>query len=170
MLVTWSVAGYSQVVYTSALKQDHKGEIDKSVNYPGKKLYWSMKYVSTQTLKFRTYSCDRDSFTLMIADNPAMNNAIRLPMMIRDVQSGTYFEIYMNNGTETKTFTVIYENYEKWYRIKFAPQWGCRRAATWQRVNDVPDFESLIGSVVGQMDTNLKLDCYKVAGKAMAKK
>jgi hypothetical protein len=47
--------------------------------------------------------------------------------MIRDLVVKTYFEFYFNNGTETKTFTGIYESMKNGTAYKFAPQAGCRR-------------------------------------------
>lgn len=161
VLMTAPFAGHSQVMYKELLKQDHKGEAANSVNWAGKKVYWSMKYDSTRTLKFENYSTDRIYYTMMIADNAGMSNAIKIPMMIRDLVITTFFEMYLNNGTDTKTFTLIYDKNNKWYRIKFAPQAGCRREELWKRVNDIKSFDELMNSVVGQMDHNLKLDCYR---------
>ena len=100
-------------------------------------------------------------YTMMIADNAGMANAIKLPAMVRDLVITTYFEVYMSNGTETKTFTMVYDKNNKWYRIKFAPQAGCRREELWKRVNDISSYSDLLKSMVGQMDNNLKLDCYR---------
>lgn len=153
-------AGHSQVLMKEMLTQDQKGTIDKSVNWPGKKIYYVLKYDSLRPYHFETYSTNRYYYTLMLADNAGMTNAVKIPCMIRDLVVKTYFEFYFDNGTETKTFTSIYEKYEKWYRIKFAPQAGCRREELWKRVNNITSYEQLLSSIVGQMDNNVKLDCF----------
>ncbi|HYV90678.1 MAG TPA: hypothetical protein VE978_02805 [Chitinophagales bacterium] len=153
-------ASNGQVLMKEMLTQDQKGTVDKSVNWPGKKIYYVLKYDSLSLYKFETYTTNRYYYTLSIADNATMTNAIKVPCMVRDLVVKTYFEFYFDNGTETKTFTALYEKYEKWYRIKFAPQWGCRRQEEWRRVNDIASYEQLLSSIVGQMDNNLKLDCY----------
>src|SRR6187200_2457695 len=126
-ILTLPFSGFSQVIYKELLSQNHSGQLDKSVNWPGKKVYYEWKYDSTRTFKFDGKEASRIYYTLMIADNAGMKDAIKAPVMIRDLVITTYFEIYMNNGTETKTFTGVYDKNNKWYRIKFAPQAGCRR-------------------------------------------
>ena len=153
-------AGHTQVLMKEMLTQDQKCMVDKSVNWPGKKLYYVLKYDSLRAYKFETYTTNRYYYTLSLADNAGMTNAIKVPCMVRDLVVKTYFEFYFDNGTETKTFTALYEKYEKWYRIKFAPQWGCRRQEDWKRVNDIASYGQLLSSIIGQMDNNLKFDCY----------
>jgi hypothetical protein len=160
LFITIGFAAHSQVLMKEMLTKDQKGMLDKSVNWPGKKIYYVLKYDSLRPYQFETYTTNRYYYTLMIADNAGMNNAIKIPAMIRDLVVKTYFEFYFNNGTETKTFTGIYEKYEKWYRIKFAPQAGCRREELWKRVNNITSYEQLLSSMVAQMDNNVKLDCF----------
>lgn len=160
-------SGFSQVLMKEMLTQNQKGMVDKSVNWSGKKVYYELKYDSTRTFKYDGKESARYYYTLMIADNAGMNNAIKLPAMVRDLVITTYFEIYMNNGTETKTFTLVYDKNNKWYRIKYAPQAGCRREELWKRVNDVRSYNDLLTSMVSQMDNNLKLDCYRGHEKAV---
>ena len=160
-VITLPFTGHSQVLYKEMLMQNHKGQLDKSVNWPGKKMYYEWHYDSTRTFKYEGKEASRSYYTLMIADNTGMNNAIKVPAMIRDLVITTWFEVYMNNGTETKTFTCVYDKNNKWYRIKFAPQAGCRREELWKRVNDIKTFDELLNSIVAQMDNNLKLDCYR---------
>jgi len=150
----------AQVIMKDMLTQDQKSSIDKSVNYAGKKLYYVLKYDSTRPYHYETYSTNRYYYTLEMADNSEMKNAIKIPCMVRDLVVTTYFELYFDNGNEEKTCTMIYEKYEKWYRIKFAPQWGCRRQELWKRVNDISSYEQLLSSLVGQLDNNVKLNCY----------
>ena len=150
----------AQVLMKEMLTQDQKGMIDKSVNWTAKKIYYVLKYDSLRPYQFETYTTNRYYYTLSIADNAAMNNAIKVPCMVRDLVIKTYFEFYFDNGTETKTFTTIYEKYEKWYRIKFAPQWGCRRGEEWDRVNNITSYTQLLSSIIGQMDKNIKFDCF----------
>lgn len=154
-------AGNSQVLMKELLTQNQKGMLDKSVNWPGKKVYYELKYDSTRTFKYDGKESARYYYTMMIADNAGMANAIKLPAMVRDLVITTYFEVYMSNGTETKTFTMVYDKNNKWYRIKYAPQAGCRREELWKRVNDISSYGDLLKSMVGQMDNNLKLDCYR---------
>ncbi len=154
-------AGNSQVLMKEMLTQNQKGMLDKSVNWPGKKVYFELKYDSTRMFKYDGKESARYYYTMMIADNAGMANAIKLPAMVRDLVITTYFEVYMSNGTETKTFTMVYDKNNKWYRIKFAPQAGCRREELWKRVNDISSYSDLLKSMVGQMDNNLKLDCYR---------
>lgn len=154
-------AGNSQVLMKEMLTQNQKGMLEKSMNWSGKKVYFELKYDSTKTFKYDGKESARYYYTLMIADNAGMANSINLPAMVRDLVITTYFEVYMNNGTETKTFTLIYDKNNKWYRIKFAPQAGCRREELWKRVNDITSYNDLLKSMVGQMDNNLKLDCYR---------
>jgi hypothetical protein len=151
----------AQVMMKELFIQDQKGVTDKSVNWPGKKVYYTLKYDSTRAYNYETYSTNRYYYTLMIADNAAMTGAIKIPGMVRDLVIDTYFEFYFSNGSETKTFTLFYDKNNKWYRIKFAPQWGCRRQELWKRVNDIKSYNELLTSMVQQMDNNLKLDCYK---------
>jgi hypothetical protein len=153
-------ASNAQVLMKEMLTQDQKGTIDKSVNWPGKKLYYVLKYDSSRLYHFETYSTNRYYYKLMIADNAGMKDAIEVPCMVRDLVVTTYFELYFDNGSETKTCTMIYEKYEKWYRIKFAPQAGCRRTELWKRVNNISSYGQLLSSWIGQLDNNLKLDCY----------
>jgi len=160
LLLIISFASDAQVLMKEMLTQEQKGTIDKSVNWPGKKLYYVLKYDSLHPYKFETYTTNRYYYTLLLADNPGMSNAVKVPCMVRDLVVKSYFEFYFDNGTETKTFTTIYEKYEKWYRIKFAPQWGCRRSEDWDRVNNITSYEQLLSSIIGQMDHNLKFDCY----------
>lgn len=150
----------AQVLMKEMLTQDQKGMVDKSVNWPGKKIYYDLKYDSLRPYHYETYTANRYYYTLMIADNSGMVNAIKIPCMVRDLVIKTYFEFYFDNGSETKTFTGLYEKYEKWYRIKFAPQWGCRRQETWKRVNDITSYNQLLSSMIGQMDNNLRFDCF----------
>ncbi|MEO6168850.1 MAG: hypothetical protein ABIO46_01830 [Chitinophagales bacterium] len=152
--------GHSQVVMQELLTQDHKGMLDKSANWQGKKMYYVLKYDSIRPYHFETYTTNRYYYTLSMADNAGMNNAVKIPGMVRDLVVKTYFEFYFNNGTENKTFTAIYEKYEKWYRIKFAPQAGCRREELWDRVNNINNYNELLSSIIGQMDNNVKLDCF----------
>jgi DNA-binding beta-propeller fold protein YncE len=161
LLFAGAFQAQGQVLMKEMLTQDQKGSVDKSVNWAGKNIYFTLKYDSSRDYKFETYSTKRYYYTLMLADNPGMNNAIKIPGMVRDLVITTYFEFYFNNGTESKTFTMIYDKNNKWYRIKFAPQAGCRRQELWQRVNDIKSYTELLSSMVGQMDANLKLDCYK---------
>jgi hypothetical protein len=164
VLATLSMGFYTangQVLMKEMLTQEQKGTVDKSVNWAGKKIYYSLKYDSSRSYSYETYSTTRYYYTLSIADNAGMNNAIRVPGMVRDLVITSYFEFYFNNGAETKTFTLTYDKNNKWYRIKFAPQWGCRREELWKRVNDIKSYEQLLSSMVAQMDNNLKLDCYR---------
>ena len=154
-------AGSSQVLMKEMLTQNQKGTLDKSVNWPGKKIYFELKYDSTRTFKYDGKESARYYYTLMIADNAGMGNAIKVPTMVRDLVITTYFELYLSNGTETKTFTLVYDKNNKWYRIKFAPQAGCRREELWKRENNIASYTDMLGSMVGQMDNNLKLDCYR---------
>lgn len=151
----------AQVLMKEMLTQEQKGTLEKSVNWPGKKIYYTLKYDSSRAYSYETYSTTRYYYTLMIADNAGMANAIKLPGMVRDLVITSYFEFYFNNGSETKTFTLTYDKNNKWYRIKFAPQWGCRREELWKRVNDIKSYSDLLTSMVGQMDNNLILDCYR---------
>ncbi|MBA3647342.1 MAG: hypothetical protein H0W62_02150 [Chitinophagales bacterium] len=143
------------IVMKNLLSQDHKGTISKTVNFNGKPLYFEWKFDST------TYNGLRVHYHLMLADNNGMKNAVILPVMIRDLIRSTYFEIYFNNGKETKTFTSIFNKDDRWLRTIFAPQWGCRRGETWPRVTDVKDYDQLLSSIVKEMDANLKLDCFR---------
>lgn len=154
-------AGNSQVLMKEMLTQNQKGMLDKSVNWPGKKMYFELKYDSIRAFKYDGKESARYYYTLMIADNAGMGNAIKIPAMVRDLVITTYFELYMSNGTETKTFTLVYDKNNKWTRIKFAPQAGCRREELWKRVNDIASYDALLKSMVAQMDNNLKLDCYR---------
>ena len=161
ILLTISFASNAQVLMKEMLTQDQKGVVEKSVNWPGKKVYFNLKYDSTKVYSYDGYTTNRYYFTLMMADNAGMTNAIKIPGMIRDLVITTYFEFYFNNGAETKTFTMIYDKNNKWCRIKFAPQWGCRREEAWKRVNDIKSYTELLTSMVTQMDHNLKFDCFK---------
>lgn len=154
-------AGNSQVLMKEMLTQNQKGMVDKSVNWPGKKIYFELKYDSIRTFKYDGKESARYYYTLMIADNAGMSNAIKIPAMVRDLVITTFFELYMNNGTETKTFTLVYDKNNKWTRIKFAPQAGCRREELWKRENNIASYDALLKSMVAQMDNNLKLDCYR---------
>ncbi len=154
-------AGNSQVLMKEMLTQNQKGMLDKSVNWPGKKIYFELKYDSVRAFKYDGKESARYYYTLMIADNAGMGNAIKIPAMVRDLVITTYFELYMSNGVETKTFTLVYDKNNKWTRIKFAPQAGCRREELWKRVNDIGSYDALLKSMVAQMDNNLKLDCYR---------
>ncbi len=150
-----------QVMMTELLTKNQKGQLDKSVSWIGKKVYYEIKYDSIRAFKYEGKESARYYYTISIADNPGLNNPVKVPAMVRDLVITTYFEIYLNNGTETKTFTLVYDKNNKWYRIKFAPQPGCRREELWKRVNDVRSYEELLKSMVAQMDNNLKLDCYR---------
>ncbi|MCS6917633.1 MAG: hypothetical protein RMK52_06870 [Chitinophagales bacterium] len=163
LLLTLLVGGVAQaqVLMKEYLTQNQKGVVDKSVNWPGKKVYYEMRFDSSRAMKFENYGTTRYYYTLLLADNPAMANAIQIPGMVRDLVITTYFEFYFNNGKESKTFTLVYDKNNKWYRIKFAPQWGCRREELWKRVNFISSYEQLLNSMVTQMDNNLNLDCYK---------
>ncbi len=160
-LFALSFASNAQVLMKEMLTQDQKGSSEKSVNWPGKNVYYTLKYDSIKPYNYETYSTNRYYYTLMIADNAAMKNPIKIPGMVRDLVITSYFEFYFNNGTETKTFTMTYDKNNKWYRIKFAPQWGCRKEELWKRVDGITSYELLLSSMVGQMDNNLKLDCFK---------
>jgi hypothetical protein len=153
----------AQVVLKDLLKQDHNGKVDKSVNYSGKTLYYSWHYDSTDPVPIRS------NYALKIGSDQALKNAISIPVVIRDITTETYVEAYLNNGSETKTFTVIYNKDERWYRIKCAPQWGCRRGEDWKRVDGINNLDDLLNSVVMQMDNNLKLNCYSGMKSDMAK-
>lgn len=161
LLLAFGPAVYSQVLMKELLTQNQKGVLDKSVNWPGKKLYYELRFDSARAMKFENYGATRNYYTLLIADNPAMANAIQIPGMVRDLVITTFFEFYFNNGKETKTFTLTYDKNNKWYRIKFAPQWGCRRQELWKRVDRIASYEQLLNSMITQMDNNLRLDCYK---------
>ncbi|MEO5675803.1 MAG: hypothetical protein ABIQ74_14265 [Chitinophagales bacterium] len=161
LLLVITLASDAQVLMKEMLMQDQQGVIDKSVNWPGKKVYYTLKYDSTKVYSYETYTTNRYYCALMIADNAGMTNAIKVPGMIRDLVIDTYFEFYFNNGNEIKTFTMFYDKNNKWYRIKFAPQWGCRKEELWKRVNGIESYTQLLTSMVAQMDHNLKLDCYK---------
>lgn len=154
-------AGHSQVLMKEMLTQNQKGMLDKSVNWPGKKIYYELRYDSIRAFKYDGKESARYYYMLMIADNAGMNNAIKIPTMVRNLEITTYFELYMNNGAETKTFTLVYDKNNKWTRPKFAPQAGCRREELWKRVNDIASYEALLKSMVTQMDNNLKLECYR---------
>lgn len=154
-------ASNAQVLMKEMLTQEQKGVVDKSVNWLGKKVYYTLKYDSLKAYSYETYTTNRYYYTLMVADNAAMTNAIKIPGMVRDLVITTYFEFYFNNGTETKTFTMTYDKNNKWYRIKFAPQWGCRREEAWKRIDGITSYEQLLTSMVEQMDNNLKFDCFK---------
>ncbi|MCS6991748.1 MAG: hypothetical protein NZL95_07790 [Chitinophagales bacterium] len=160
-LLLLASAAQAQVLMKEFLTQNQKGVLDKSINWPGKKLYYELRYDSSRAMKFENYGATRYYYTLLLADNPAMTNAIQIPGMVRDLVITTYFEFYFNNGKESKTFTLIYDKNNKWYRIKFAPQWGCRREELWKRVNNIASYQQLLNSMVAQMDNNLNLDCYK---------
>ncbi len=153
--------GHSQVMMKELLTTNQKGQLDKSVNWTGKKVYYQIKFDSIRTFKYEGKESARHYYTILIADNAGFNNPIRVPSMVRDLVITTYFEIYLNDGIETKTFTLVYDKNNKWYRIKFAPQAGCRREELWKRVNDIRSFEDLLKSMIMQMDNNLKLDCYR---------
>ncbi len=160
-IVSLPILGYSQVMMTELLTANQKGQLDKSVNWPGKKVYYEIKFDSIRTFKYEGKESARHYYTISIADNPGLNNPVKVPAMVRDLVITTYFEIYLNNGTETKTLTLVYDKNNKWYRIKFAPQAGCRREELWKRVNDIRSYEELLKSMMAQMDNNLKLDCYR---------
>jgi len=161
LIVLIPFIGHSQVMMKEMLTQEQKGMIDKSVNWPGKKVYYALNYDSTEVLTWEGKSTNRYYYTLMLADNSGMNNAITVGGMVRDLVITTYFEFYFNNGTETKTFTLIYDKNNKWFRIKFAPQAGCRREELWTRINDITSYQRLLSEMVEQMDNNLILGCYK---------
>src|SRR5437773_4695114 len=82
----------AQVIMKEMLTQDQKGMLDKSVNWPGKKIYYELKYDSLRPYHYETYSTNRYFYTLMIADNAGMTNAIKIPGMVRDLVVTTYFE------------------------------------------------------------------------------
>src|SRR2546430_17573982 len=73
----------AQVLMKEMLTQDQKGMVDKSVNWPGKKLYYNLKYDSLRPYHYETYSTNRYYYTLMIADNPGLTNAIKIPCIVR---------------------------------------------------------------------------------------
>lgn len=150
-----------QVLMKEMLTQQQKGTSGPSVNWVGKNVYFTLAYDSSRDYTFETYSTKRYYYTLSIADNPGMSNAVKIPGMVRDLVITTYFEFYFNNGKESKTFTLIYDKNNKWYRIKFAPQAGCRREELWDRVNDIKSYNELLSSMVRQMDKNLKLECFR---------
>ncbi len=154
-------ASNAQVLMKEMLMQEQKGMTASSVNWPGKKVYYALKYDSSRVYTFETYSTTRYYYTLMLADNAGMANAIKIPGMVRDLVITTYFEFYFDNGSEMKTFTLIYDKNNKWYRIKFAPQWGCRRSEDWKRVNDIKSYNDLLTSMIEQMDKNVKFDCFR---------
>jgi len=161
LFATFTFASQGQVLMKEMLKQDQKGMVAKSVNWPGKKIYYMLKYDSIVNYSYDGYSTDRYYYTLMIADNEEMSNAVKVPGMVRDLVITTYFEFYFNNGKETKTFTMTYDKNNKWYRIKFAPQWGCRREELWKRIDNITAYNQLLTSMVTQMDNNLILDCFR---------
>ena len=161
LLIGMSAASNAQVLMKEMLTKDQTGMTDKSRNWSGKKVYYTLKFDSTVAYSYDGYNTSRYYYTLMLADNAGMNNAIKVPGMVRDLIITTYFEFYFNNGKETKTFTMTYDKNNKWYRIKFAPQWGCRREELWKRVDNIKSYEELLQSMVGQMDNNLVLDCYR---------
>ena len=152
---------HAQVLMKDMLTQEQKGMTSTSVNWPGKKVYYTLKFDSSRVYQFETYSTTRYYYTLLLADNAGMSNAIKIPGMVRDLVITTYFEFYFDNGTEMKTFTGIYDKNNKWYRIKFAPQWGCRRSEDWKRVNDIKSYSELLTSMIEQIDNNVKLDCFR---------
>src|SRR5437867_3360836 len=82
----------AQVMMKELFTQDQKGMVDKSVNWPGKKVYYTLKYDSTRAYNYETYSTNRYYYTLMIADNAAMTGATKIPGMVRDLVIDTYFE------------------------------------------------------------------------------
>ncbi len=151
---------HAQVLMKEYLTQTQSGVIDQSVNWPGKKLHYKLRYDSMRTVSFEKYSTTRYYYTLFVANNPAFTNAVEVPGMVRDLVITAYFEFYFDNGAESKTFTLTYDKNNKWYRIKFAPQWGCRREELWKRVDGISSYEQLLQSMISQMDNNLKLDCY----------
>lgn len=161
LFVNLAFSSNAQVLMKEMLTAEQKGMTDKSRNWAGKKVYYTLKYDSTVLYSYDGYSTNRYYYTLMLADNAAMNNAIKVPGMVRDLVITTYFEFYFNNGAETKTFTMTYDKNNKWYRIKFAPQWGCRREELWKRVDGIASYQQLLTSMVSQMDNNLNLDCFK---------
>src|ERR1041384_3599349 len=75
----------AQVIMKEMLTQDQKGIVDKSVNWPGKKIYYELKYDSLRPYHYETYSTNRYYYTLMIADNAGMVNAIKIPCMVLDL-------------------------------------------------------------------------------------
>lgn len=161
LLMVVPIMASSQVMMKEMLSQDQKGTVDKSVNWPGKKVYYDLKYDSTVVLTWEGKSTNRYYYTLILADNAAMNSAIKIPGMVRDLVITTFFEFYFNNGTETKTFSMVYDKNNKWNRIKFAPQAGCRREELWDRTDNISSYEMLLTDMVRQMDSNLKLECYR---------
>src|SRR5689334_24991033 len=109
-----SLSTNAQVLMKEMLTQEQKGEVEKSVNWSGKKVYFSLKYDSSRAYTYETYTTTRYYYTLMLADNAGMANAIKIPGMVRDLVITTYFEFYFNNGKETKTFTMVYDKNNKW--------------------------------------------------------
>src|SRR5215475_4968223 len=106
VLILASSASQAQVLMKEMLTQEQKGMTASSVNWPGKKVYWTLKFDSSRNYTFETYTTTRYYYSLMLADNAAMSNAVKIPGMVRDLVITTYFEFYFDNGNEMKTFTL----------------------------------------------------------------
>src|SRR4249920_3692070 len=93
-LIVASASTQAQVLMKSMLTEEQKGMVEKSLNWPGKSVYYQLKYDSSRNYSYETYNTTRYYYTLMLADNAGMANAIKVPGMVRDLVITTYFEFY----------------------------------------------------------------------------
>jgi hypothetical protein len=79
LFITTGFAAHSQVLMKDMLTKDQKGMLDKSVNWPVRNFTTCLSTTAFVLTSLRRTRRTAYYYTLMIADNAGMNNAIKIP-------------------------------------------------------------------------------------------
>lgn len=156
MILLWICLGYvfakGQVVHKDFLSKDHSGSIESSINFPGQKLGYHLRYDRTEGARIH-YDLD-----LLVGGKK--RGTFRV--LMRNLIVTYYLDISFPKDGALRTMTAIFDKGNKWVRVKFAPQEGCRRnaAACEGRLNEVKSYDQLLNFVIQMLDQGTDLNCY----------
>ncbi|HRH61563.1 MAG TPA: hypothetical protein PL045_13390 [Chitinophagaceae bacterium] len=154
LVATVQTAG-AQVVMKEFLSQNHEGVIAKSVSNGGKPLYYKFEYKSTEGLRI--------NYTLYLYKDAAKTQPfLTLPVLMRDLVWTYYLDITFTKDNMSKVAALIFKKDLRWSRVKYSPHEGCSNVnpITWERLNMVNNFESLLNNTIMQLDKNVNFNCY----------
>lgn len=156
-----SFATKAQVVMAEFLSQNHEGQIVHSINNNGKPLYYKFEYNSTDNMRI--------NYTLYLYKDASKSQPfLTLPVLMRNLTWTYYLDITFSKSDMSKVAALIFKKDLRWSRVKFSPHEGCSNVnpITWERLNMVNNFETLLNNTIVQLDKNINLNCY-AAGSSL---
>lgn len=143
------IISHSQIKRDFRLLDEYEGVVKMS-NYSSGDLFYKLSPIESNDLLYK--------YTLHIGrSNTDFERSFTV--VVRNLLNSTYFEIYLKEEPKT-ILAAIYKKTAKWLRIKGVVPSECRiNNAEWDRIDDIEDYNKLIGHIMEELDKNVDLAC-----------